>query len=250
MTNEKKFNGKSDVYSKFRPDYPDQLLKDLKIENKLDENSVIADIGAGTGIMTKKLLDLGFNVVVVEPNEEMRKVSIDNLKDYKHFVSVNGSAENTTLKNYSVDMIVVAQAFHWFDVGNFRKECQRIVKAEAKIAIISNERVTEHILNKEIADTYQKYCPNFKGFSNGLMGSDDIYDTFYQKGYSIKTYENPLIYNKNNFIGRHLSSSFSPNQDDELYPMLVESLGDIFDKHSKNGYLTLPNHTKCRCGFV
>ena len=58
MTNAKKFNGKSDVYSKYRPDYPTQLVKDLTTKNKLNEKSMIADIGSGTGIMTAKILNL------------------------------------------------------------------------------------------------------------------------------------------------------------------------------------------------
>lgn len=99
MANETNFNGKSVVYSKFRPDYPDQLLKDLITDNNLHQNSVVADIGSGTGIMTKKLLEFGFKVFAVEPNDEMRVAASDNLKDYKQLILVNGSAENTTLKD-------------------------------------------------------------------------------------------------------------------------------------------------------
>ncbi|MFT8323005.1 MAG: class I SAM-dependent methyltransferase [Bacillus sp. (in: firmicutes)] len=250
MNNESKFNGKSIVYSKYRPDYPEQLVIDLIIENKLNKNSLIADIGSGTGIFTKKLLDFSLNVYAVEPNEVMRNVAEDKLQEYKCFTSVEGSAENTTLLDSSVDFITVAQAFHWFDLENFQRECQRIQKNVGKVAIISNERITETSINKEIADTYQRFCPNFNGFSNGTLAFQDVYDAFFKENYSVKTYNNPLLYSKENFIGRHLSSSFSLTKDEELYPMLVESLSGIFEKYSKNGYLTLPNITKCRCGFV
>jgi len=250
MTNEKKFNGKSEVYSKYRPDYPDQLVKDLVAKNKLNKKSMIADIGSGTGIMTAKLLNLGIKVFAVEPNKEMRNTAIENLKDYKGFFSVSGSAENTTIDENSIDLIVVAQAFHWFNVEEFRKECQRILKPSGIVALVSNERLIEDEITKDIAAAYRKYCPDFKGFSNGLMDASEIYDTFFEEGYTLNTYDNPIIYTKSSFIDRHLSSSFSLKPDDEFYPMLVESLRNIFERHEKNGYLTLSNITKCRCGVV
>lgn len=250
MANETNFNGKSVVYSKFRPDYPDQLLKNLITDNNLHQNSVVADIGSGTGIMTKKLLEFGFKVFAVEPNDEMRVAASDNLKDYKQLILVNGSAENTTLKDNSVDIIVVAQAFHWFDAVSFRKECQRLLKPGGKVVIISNERVAEDKINKEIAEVYRKYCPNFKGFSNGMMETVGIYENFFEEGYTFKSYGNPLIYNQSSFIGRHLSSSFSLTKEDELYSKLVEALSNIFERNSENGVLTLPNITKYRCGVV
>ncbi len=200
--------------------------------------------------MTKILLDSGLCVIAVEPNEDMLKIAIDNLKGYRNFISVKGTAEDTSLETKSVDFIVAAQAFHWFDVLKFRKECKRILKTGGKAAIISNERVTEDIINKEIAAAYQKFCPNFIGFSNGLIDSIERYDSFYEKGYALKSYENPLTYDKNSFIGRHLSSSFALTEGDELYRKLVDSLANIFERHSRNGVLTLANMTKYWCGVL
>ncbi|MBB2479364.1 class I SAM-dependent methyltransferase [Bacillus sp. APMAM] len=250
MTNITKFNGKSIVYSKFRPDYPNELVMDMIFENKLKEDSIVADIGSGTGIMTKKLLDHGFKVFAVEPNTEMRKVAEEKLKKYKLFISVEGSAENTTLLKRSVDFITVAQAFHWFDLKRFQKECQRILKTHGKVAIISNERMTGTSINQKIEIVYKRFCPDFNGFSNGLNNSEEIYDRFFKENISVKIYENPLSYNKEGFIGRHLSSSFSLTKDDKYYPNLVEALSNIFEKYSKNGIISVPNLTKYRCGCV
>ncbi|MBS4194200.1 class I SAM-dependent methyltransferase [Lederbergia citri] len=250
MTNINKFNGKSIVYSKFRPDYPDQLVIDLIDENNLNDKSVVADIGSGTGIMTRKLLNFGLKVFAVEPNMEMRTVAEEKLKSYKFYFSVDGSAENTSLSPSSVDFITVAQAFHWFDLRNFQRECHRILKPHGKVAIISNERIRETAINQEIESIFKRFCPEFKGFSNGLVDSKDIFDRFFKDDYSLKMYDNPLMYNKKSFIGRHLSSSFSLNEDHEYYPMLVEALTNTFEKYQKNGTIILPNVTKCRFGFV
>ncbi|WEG10983.1 class I SAM-dependent methyltransferase [Pullulanibacillus sp. KACC 23026] len=245
-----RFNKKSLLYSKFRPDYPDQLVIDLKNDNHLTSQSYIADIGSGTGILTKKLLDSGFKVYAVEPNDEMRRTAEVDLQHYEQFTSVNGSAEHTTLADRSVDLITVAQAFHWFDLEQFRKEAQRIIKPSGKVAVISNERIIHTAINQDIAAVYKRYCPNFIGFSNGLLGAEDIYDSFFAEDYSVMSYENPLIFNKEQFIGRHLSSSFALTVEDEFYPMLVEALNALFDKYSQNGEIKVPNVARCRNGSV
>ncbi|WP_207767792.1 class I SAM-dependent methyltransferase [Heyndrickxia camelliae] len=250
MKNISKFNGKSIMYSKFRPDYPNELVMDMIFENTLTSNSIIADIGSGTGIMTKKLLDEGFKVFAVEPNTEMRMVAEEKLQKYKLFNSIEGSAEYTTLLKMSVDFITVAQAFHWFHVKRFQKECQRILKKNGKVAIISNERMAATSINQEIEIAYKQCCPDFNGFSNGFANSEEIYDRFFQKNYSRKIYNNPLLFDKTGFIGRHLSSSFSLTKGDRLYPNLVEALSNIFDKYSKDDVIAVPNLTKYRCGFV
>ncbi|WP_182102035.1 class I SAM-dependent methyltransferase [Niallia taxi] len=250
MDNNTKFNGKAKVYAAFRPYYPEQLLNDLFTECELSINSTAADIGAGTGILTKQLLDLGLTVFAVEPNEDMRQAATGLLKDYKGITLVNGAAENTTLPEHSVDLVTAAQSFHWFNEEEFHKECQRILKKDGKVAIIANERVNEASVNLEIADVYRRYCPNFNGFSNGLNGSQEIYDSFFNRNYHEIVYDYPLKYNKATFIGRHLSSSFALQEGDKQYPMLVEALAALFDKYGENGLLSIPNLTKCRYGVV
>ncbi|GKU80717.1 class I SAM-dependent methyltransferase [Niallia sp. NCCP-28] len=251
MENTKKFNGKAAIYSKFRPDYPDELINDMISEHGLHQNSLIADIGSGTGILTKKLLDANFNVFAVEPNVEMRKLAEEQLKNNKRFISINGSAEYTTLDTSSVDFITVAQAFHWFDYKIFKKECGRILKPSGKVMIISNNRLKEADINQDIIKVYTEFCPEFHGFSNGLSDSEKIYDTFFLKGiYTTNSYQHPLTYNKSSFIGRHLSASYAPKKEDPHYPLIVEAFDNLFEKYCENGYVTLPNATISRCGFV
>ncbi|TRZ39520.1 class I SAM-dependent methyltransferase [Niallia circulans] len=250
MDNNTKFNGKAKVYAAYRPDYPKQLLNDLISECELSINSTVADIGAGTGILTKQLLDLELTVFAVEPNEDMRQAAIELLKDYKCNTLVNGAAENTTLPPNSVDLVTAAQSFHWFNKEEFHKECQRILKKGGKVAIIANERIDEASVNLEIADVFRRYCPKFNGFSNGLNGSQEVYDSFFNRNYQEIIYEYPLKYNKSTFIGRHLSSSFALKEGDKQFSMLVEALAAIFDKYGENGLLYMPNVTKCRYGAI
>lgn len=123
--NEEKFSGKAEIYDKYRPTYPTALINVLYNEIHGDENSRVADIGAGTGIFTKALLGKFRNVTAVEPNGDMYSVLRANLPD---ITAVQNSAENTGLPQSSFDLITTAQAFHWFDKDMFRNECKRILK--------------------------------------------------------------------------------------------------------------------------
>ena len=98
----------------------------------------------------------------------MRKMAEQSLKRYPRFQSIKATAENTTLKENSVDLVTVAQAFHWFDKEAFKIECQRILKQKANVALVWNSRDVTSPLIKENAEICQKTCPTFKGFSGGI----------------------------------------------------------------------------------
>src|SRR5207249_3286611 len=102
--------------------------------------SVIADVGSGTGISAKLFLDNGNMVYGVEPNGPMREAAETFLGSYASFRSIDGSAEATGLPNGAVDLIVCAQAFHWFDPVQAKVEFRRILRENGWIALIWNER--------------------------------------------------------------------------------------------------------------
>ncbi|WP_110927576.1 hypothetical protein [Bacillus massiliglaciei] len=117
--------------------------------------------------------------------------------------------------------------------------------------IISNSRVLDADIIKDIIAAYTKYSADFVGFSNGLDESGEIYKRFFNRGnYQSKSYNYPLIYNKERFIGRHLSASYAPKKEDEKYTLFIEELERIFDKYNHSGLVTLPNVTKAHCGFA
>ena len=121
MDNTNKFNQKANAYTIGRPTYSNAFIDMLYSKQGFNSQSIIADIGSGTGILSKQLLDKGSIVYAVEPNNDMRINAENQLKSFKNFYSVSGTAEHTTLENNSVDFITVAQAFHWFDTKLLRK---------------------------------------------------------------------------------------------------------------------------------
>jgi 16S rRNA A1518/A1519 N6-dimethyltransferase RsmA/KsgA/DIM1 with predicted DNA glycosylase/AP lyase activity len=107
-----RFSDRIENYVNYRPSYPSELLEFLAETFGLSSLWTIADIGAGTGILTKLFLDNGNVVYAVEPNQEMRIAAEHLLAASPNFKSIHGQAEQTTLGDRSVDCITVGQAFH------------------------------------------------------------------------------------------------------------------------------------------
>jgi len=246
-----KFTDKAEVYAKYRPSYPREYIEYLITEAGLNQDSIIADIGSGTGILSRQLIEKRFPVIGVEPNDDMRSLAEKSLKLDSRFISIKATAENTTIKDNSLDLVTVAQAFHWFDKEKFKLECQRILKQDAKVALVWNSRDGSSDINKESAEVCQKYCPNFKGFSGGIEETPVVYQQFFKDGkYDFKNFSNDLQFDFNGFLGRYLSASYSPKKTDKEYNPFIAALSNLFEKYSKNGKVVIPNNTRSYLGKV
>ena len=139
--NTKRFSNRVDNYVKYRPSYPKEIISFLENAIQFKNDFVVADIGSGTGILSKMFLDNGNTVYAVEPNTAMRNKAEELLKNYPLFKSIDGTAEQTTLQNSSIDIITAAQAFHWFDAEKTKAEFRRILKPGGYCCLIWNERL-------------------------------------------------------------------------------------------------------------
>lgn len=251
MKSTDKFTDKAEVYAKYRPSYPLDYIEYLISEASLNEDSIIGDIGSGTGILSVQLLERGFTVIGVEPNDDMRLVAEKTLKSNTRFISVKATAENTNLDDHSLDLVTVAQAFHWFDMKQFRLECQRILKKDARVALVWNSRDGSSALNKESAEVCRKYCPNFKGFSGGMEETPIDFQEFFKEGkYDYKYFLNDLQFDLSGFLGRYLSASYSPKKTNKDYNPFITALTNLFEKYSNNGKIIIPNSTRSYLGKV
>ena len=250
MDNTSKFDGKADVYEKSRPSYPDIAVREIIRRCGLNGESVIADIGAGTGKLSRCFLPIVKTVYCVEPNAGMRAAAEQQLSQYDNFVSVNGSAENTTLSEHCAELITAAQAFHWFDTEKFRNECVRIGKLGAKAALIWNFRCPQSGINRENAEIFRRFCPGFTGFSGGEDFDMSKIDAFFKKGYERLEYDNPLAYSMESFIGRALSASYSLKNGDRDFEEYTDALKELFARYSSGGIVVVPNITNVYIGEI
>ena len=250
--NESKFDGMGEIYAKFRPTYPQEFIEYLYSDVGISKHSTIADIGSGTGILTKQLLEAGNKVFSVEPNDDMRAIAEVNLRCFNNYISVNGTAEHTTLCNESINFITVAQVFHWFDRVRFKAECSRILKLNGIIILVWNSRVFDSEVVKDVDKTNRKYCPNFKGFSGDMRGAEgeNDFDDFFVGEYESKVFYNDQVADLDGFIGRNLSASYALKENDEDYPAYVAELTANFNKYAIDGNLVMPVITRSYVGKI
>lgn len=250
MDTTKKFDGYAKDYTSGRPNYAKELLDSMYSDHGMKEDSVIADIGSGTGKFAKHLLDRKSNVYCVEPNDDMRSTAESELSGYTNFHSVNGDAEHTTLGDKSVDFITTAQAFHWFDVGRFRQECARILRDYGKVFLIWNVRDMDDKLNQELYRVYTEYCPDFHGFSGGIEKDDKRIQKFFNGSYDYISFENRLFYDKEKFIARSLSGSYSLKEGDENYSEYINAITALFGENAEDGIVSIANNSVAYIGMI
>lgn len=248
--NEQRFTGKGMVYNKARPSYPETLFEYLRFVNVIKSDYTAADIGAGTGIFSRQLAETVSHVYAVEPNDDMRNVAQTNSKSYGNISYIPAAAESTTLSDGSVDVVTVAQAFHWFDRAAFKQECRRIIKPGGKVVLVWNDRDKSSGINAENLEINRKYCNGFKGSSNGMDFRKENFTDFFDGNFEIKTFENNVKYDSDTFMLRNLSSSFALKPEDEKYPEYIDQLQRLFGKYSSNGLAYLPYITRCYIGRV
>ncbi len=238
--NEERFTGKAGYYDKYRPKYAGQAIELLKKE--LSKDDIAADIGAGTGILTRQLIDAGIKVIAVEPNPDMREKLIKNVPEAR---IIDASAENTGIREHSVKLVTAGTAAHWFDPMKFREECRRILTADGKAALLWN--------NEDRSDPFVKKLKSVGSeFLNGERPVKKEYGfekVFYAK-YETYTFTNDLKLNSDEFIGNRLSRSYAPRPDDNGYEAFIAALKAFFEENSAGGIITIPNITQCYIGTV
>jgi SAM-dependent methyltransferase len=244
-----RFSNRSDNYAKFRPGYPGDVIEILKSDCGLDEKSIIADVGSGTGILSELFLQNGSCVVAIEPNAAMRLVAERLLQRYEKFRSIDATAEATTLENESVDFVTAAQAFHWFDRARARREFARILKPEGWVVLIWNERrLDSSAFLRGYEDLLLRYGTDYEKVREKVTG--EIADFFSPERFELQTLENAQNFDFESLKGRLLSSSYTPDQDHPNFIPMIEELESIFDANQENGMVTFAYETKVYYGHL
>jgi ubiquinone/menaquinone biosynthesis C-methylase UbiE len=247
----KRFSNRVDNYVKYRPGYPAEVISYIKNEFKLPANPVVADVGAGTGIFSKLLLGAGFTVYAVEPNGPMLIAAIEQLSGNKKFIPTIGTADATTLPDKSVDCIVCAQAFHWFNNDLTRDEFKRILKDGGQVALIWNNRLTDA---GEFLKAYDQLLKNssidYNKVNHQNIGDIDFKAFFKGGQYQLKKFPNEQVFDEEGLTGRAFSSSYVPPEDTEDGKKFLELLKDVFNRYNVNGKVSFKYQTEVYSGSV
>jgi len=247
-----RFADRVDNYVKYRPQYPQQMFDHLLSQNIINENSIVADIGSGTGISTEPFLNLNLEVYAVEPNKEMREAAEKLLGNNKNFHSVNASAENTTLKDHSVDVIVAGQSFHWFDKEKAKQEFKRILKPGGHVVLLWNDRRTNSTEFLRSYEDFLQLCGiDYKAVDHKNTQDKKIFDAFFgENNYTEKWLDNFQEVDLAGLKGRVLSSSYMPNEGHKDYEHMMYCLKKVFARYQQNNMVRLEYDTKIYYGTL
>jgi SAM-dependent methyltransferase len=131
------FESGSDIYERARPTYPETAVAQLLATTGIVEGSRVLDLAAGTGKLTRHLQAARAACIAAEPSPSMREVFTRTVPGVPMVAS---TAEAIPLRDASMDAVVVAQAFHWFDPERALAEMARVLRAPGWLALIWNER--------------------------------------------------------------------------------------------------------------
>ena len=238
-----RFSSRVENYIKYRPGYPAAILDLLKEKCGLSGASVVADIGSGTGILTELFLRNGNLVFAVEPNREMREAAEQLLSKYPNFVSVSGTAEATTLKAQSADVVTASQAFHWFDRGQSRQEFLRILKPGGRVVLIWNERNLTGPFAAAYEHLLRTYGTDYEEVNHRHTDAKVIGPFFGASGYKRVRFPNRQIFDWEGLKGRLLSSSYAPEPGHPKHFPMLEALHSLFSEYQTGGQVTFEYDT-------
>lgn len=244
-----RFSGRVDNYVRYRPSYPRTVLDLLTSECGLTSASVVADIGSGTGILSRLFLENGNRVFGVEPNKKMRAAGERFLGDHPHFVSVAGTAEATTLDDAGVDIVTAGQAFHWFDVQRTRAEFGRILRPGGWVVVIWNARrrdATPFLAAYE--RLLREHGTDYEQVEHGRSAAAMVDEFFGSDGYDTETFDNAQTFDLDGLKGRLLSSSYVPGPGEPGSEAMLGEAEELFREHQTDGRVTIEYDTKVYYG--
>lgn len=247
MDTKKVFSKKAEKYAKFRWDYATDAVETIINMTQMSISSTLADIGAGSGILTRHFLAKVPKIYAIEPNLELRQILTRELEIFPSISVLDGCAEDTKLPDNSVDVITVAQAIHWFDPEPSRQEMMRILKEDGWLVLVRNYGTNQEkyeaiktLMTEEYGADFSVVTGRPKEKPSRFYFGNDDFQTFlfpfaFQQGWE-------------EFLGTLTATSFMPDEDHPLFSRLEAEARKVFSQFSDHGYWKVEGETEVIIG--
>jgi SAM-dependent methyltransferase len=211
------------LYDSSRPDYPDEALKYFASVFRLNARTRVLDLGAGTGIFTRQILSYVGTMTAVDPSASMREALQTSTPSVK---VLEGTDIAIPLDGNSVDVVFVAQAFHWFDAPRALNEIHRVLAPDGGLGLIWNERDESeawvHALSRAMQwDTRQPYDVG-ADFSDTIAGGPF-------RHIERVTFAHAQTLTRGGLLQRVLSTSYISTMNDEQRNELISDVNKVVD---------------------
>ena len=240
LTPTTRFSNLAETYAKHRPSYPAAAIDYIVTTAELSDMSLVADIGAGTGISTRLLAERGIPVIGIEPNEPMRtqaeQTSWPGPGPQPRYQ--NGTGEATGLPDASCDAVLSAQAFHWFDGPHALAEFERILKPGGWVFLMWNERDPSAPFTRAYGDVFLQFTDAAEIEGKRYRAGDILLNWPHLIDVERVSFKHKQVMDEAGLIGRAASVSYAPSDPVEN-ARLAADLRALFGKWQKDGHVVL-----------
>jgi len=244
-----RFSDRVQDYVRWRPGYPPAVLEALRRDLGLQPGHVVADVGSGTGLLSRLLVENGNVVYGIEPNREMAAVAEADLGGTGRFHSVDGRAEATSLAAGSVDLVTAGQAFHWFKVPESRAEFRRILRPGGGVALVWNlRRLDSTPFLRDYEAFLHRWSDDYEEVSAQYAKEESLRGLFGDAGWIERRFDSVQHFDFEGLRGRLLSSSYTPKQGDPRREAMLAALPAVFEAHAREGRVAFEYDTRLFLG--
>lgn len=234
--NTQRFTGRAGDYDQYRERYdPAIVLPRLRAWCGLQPDWIIADIGAGTGMLADVFLANGNRVFAVEPNADMREACAALHAGNASLSIVEGTAEATTLATHSIDFACAGRAFHWFDVDRATEEARRILRPDGWFVSIAFGRSDEGRDENAAIEELLRSLQTHRAHTHAAYAAYGRLPELLKRDYHHEEIEGELRLTWTELFGLIRSLSHAPLADDPRFPAFERELRKVFERFAADG---------------
>ena len=242
------FRGKAADYARYRTDYPNIVIGSALERVGLVPDDIVADLGSGTGMLSRWFLERGNRLLGIEPDPGMREFARASLCGFgAQYTSIAGTAERTSLTDSSVTLVVAGNAFHYFDPELARVEVGRILRPGGRVLIVGHDHASKpnEFMRAYVVFITETTEGEIRPFHQADRVSRAVQtffrgNTFHERDMDDHTFR----LSWDGLRGRFLSTSVAPPEGDLRREGVIARLSDVFRRFEQSG--TVPFQLRWR----
>ena len=245
MNTHNAFSTKAEKYARYRWSYAPESLAAFCQAAGLGAQSSVADLGAGTGILTRPLAGRVGQIYAVDPNPQMLREAQKHLAGLPNCTVLTASAEATGLPAGAVDAVTVAEAAHWFDFPRARDEILRILKPGGWLGLFHNAS-----MDPERDEAMQALrAPEYGATPRAFTQPGVPWEHFFNGAPCQKlSFPFQLRQQFEGFLGALISTSYMPDEDHPLFSAFERAARAVFERFSRDGWMEVHGVTELLLG--
>lgn len=249
-----RFSNRVGPYMRGRPEYPQNAIDLLRQRGFMGPGVEVADIGAGTGILSRQALEEGSTVWAIEPSDAMRSVAEAQLGTREEYHCIAGSAEDTSLPDGSIDAVLCGQSFHWFDLEGTREEFSRILRRPKRVGLLWNMRAQKTPFMTALEKLVERHSIDYEEVVGGVQQTRKTLDDFYggteNKGYTYQRLSHHQDVGFPDLEALVSSFSYMPKPGSDAHVEAMKELRELWQEHEEDGQVRVEYDTHLVWGLL